>query len=270
MKFDYDNINLIPRYSTVDSRSECDTSIKFGKHTFKNPTIPANMETVINEELAFKLAQEGYFYIMHRFGTDPIEFVSKMRLVNLVSSISVGVNKDAYDTIDKFKELGFSPDYICIDIAHGHCKKMKKMIKYIKNKLPDVFIIAGNVSTIDATRDLDNWGADAIKCGIGPGCFLPSANIKTIDDVKKLCDVREGDLILTHKNRYRKVKQIHTYTNKDILIKVNDVEPCTPTHEFYVINKSDKDFVNEDNINDYAYWLQASKLNKSKHLLIKM
>ncbi len=43
------------------------------------------------------------------------------------------------------------------------------MIKYIKEKLPETFIIAGNVSTPDAVIDLENWGADAIKVGIGPG-----------------------------------------------------------------------------------------------------
>ena len=59
-KFDYDDINLIPKYSIVNSRSECDTSIKIGNNLFKNPIIPANMESVINEELAIKLAKEGY------------------------------------------------------------------------------------------------------------------------------------------------------------------------------------------------------------------
>lgn len=174
MKFDYDDINLIPRYSTVDSRSQCDTSIKIGNNIFKNPVIPANMESVINEELAEKLAENGYFYIMHRFGIDNVEFVKRMKQQNLIASISIGVNQDSYEYIDYIfdnytLDNPIIPDYITIDIAHGHCKKMKKMIKHVKSKLPNVFLIAGNVSTIDATRDLDIWGADAIKCGIGPG-----------------------------------------------------------------------------------------------------
>jgi GMP reductase len=174
MRFDYDDINLVPRYSTVDSRSQCDTSIKFGKHTFKNCVIPANMESVINEELAIKLAENGYFYVMHRFDVDNIKFTKMMKNKGLIASISVGVNQDSYDYVDEVLNNSISdediiPDYITIDIAHGHCRKMKKMIKYLKEKLPSVFLIAGNVSTIDATRDLDNWGADAIKVGIGPG-----------------------------------------------------------------------------------------------------
>lgn len=274
MKFDYDDINLIPRYSTVDSRSDCDTSIKFGKHSFKNPIIPANMESVINYELAIKLAKNGYFYIMHRFDVDNIKFVQEMNKLNLISSISVGVNEDSYKLIDKFAELNefsnnLSPDYITIDIAHGHCRKMKRMIKYIKDKLPETFLIAGNVSTIEATVDLDKWGADAIKVGIGPGCFIPSAKVKILDGIKSLKDMVIGDMVYTHKNRLRKVTNIHRYDNKDILLKVNDLEPCTPTHEYYVINKSDKELVTEENINDYGFWIATSELDKEKHLLIK-
>lgn len=170
MKFDYDEINLIPRYSVVDSRSECDTSVKIGKHTFKNPVIPANMESVISESVAIELAKNNYFYIMHRFGTDNIEFIRKMKNLKLISSISIGVNEDSYDVLDKLLINDLIPDYITIDIAHGHCKKMKRMLKHIKETLKlKSFIIAGNVSSIEGTRDLDIWGADAIKVGISPG-----------------------------------------------------------------------------------------------------
>ena len=173
-KFDFDDINLIPKYSVVDSRSQCDTSVRFGKHVFKNPVIPANMESVIDEEIAIKLASENFFYIMHRFGIDNLSFIKKMKELNLVSSISIGVNSDSYDLIDSLVQSDLIPDYITIDIAHGHSKKLKKMLKYLKegrwkNEMKDCFIIAGNVSTIEATVDLDKWGADAIKVGIGPG-----------------------------------------------------------------------------------------------------
>ena len=50
--FDYEDIQLIPNKCIVNSRSECDTSIKFGPRSFKLPVVPANMQTVMNEELA--------------------------------------------------------------------------------------------------------------------------------------------------------------------------------------------------------------------------
>ena len=58
--FDYKDINLIPEKCIVDSRQECDTSIEIGKYKFKLPVIPANMECVINEDLAILLAQNNY------------------------------------------------------------------------------------------------------------------------------------------------------------------------------------------------------------------
>ena len=71
-KFDFDQVNLVPRKCVVSSRSECDTSIKFGKFTFKIPIVPANMECVIDENVAIKLAKAGYFYIIHRFNVNPV------------------------------------------------------------------------------------------------------------------------------------------------------------------------------------------------------
>lgn len=170
-KFDFEEINLIPRYSTVDSRSECDTNVKLGKYIFKNPIIPSNMESVIDFELSKKLSENGYFYIMHRFGVDNKQFIKLMKDENLISSISIGVNEDSYILLNDLIKENLIPEYITIDIAHGHCKKMKKILKFIKSNesLKDTFIIAGNVSSIEGTVDLDNWGADAIKVGIAPG-----------------------------------------------------------------------------------------------------
>jgi len=168
-KFDFENITLIPNYSYVKSRSECKTTIKFGHLEFKLPIVPSNMESIIDSNLAIKLAKNNYFYIMHRFNINPVEFTSQMHRLGLYSSVSIGVNEDSYEYINQFVELGLCPEYITIDIAHGHCVKMKKMVKYIKENLPNTFLIGGNVSTPDAVEDLQKWGCDAIKCGIGGG-----------------------------------------------------------------------------------------------------
>ena len=174
-KFDFEDINLVPKKCVVDSRSECNTSVSLGKFKFKLPVVPANMECVIDEHIASTLASNGYFYIMHRFGLNPIDFIKKMKSKKLVSSISLGVNKDSYETIDEIvlanqvSGTDYTPDFVTIDIAHGHSIKMEKMLKYIKEKLPNIFVIAGNVSTSTAVMELENWGADAVKVGIGPG-----------------------------------------------------------------------------------------------------
>ena len=169
--FDFEHMNLMPKKCIVKSRSECDTTTLFGKHTFRLPVVPANMECVINEDVAEHLAIAGYFYILHRFNVDAVAFAKRMKAQNLIISISIGVNEEDYTLMNRLQELDLMPDYVTIDIAHGHAILMEEMLRYM-NSLPPLtrpFVIAGHVSTVAAVEDLESWGADAIKVGIGPG-----------------------------------------------------------------------------------------------------
>jgi len=167
--FDYDNILLLPRKCRVESRSECDASVTLGGRSFRLPVVPANMKTVVDETISLWLAQNGYFYVMHRFDLDNVAFVKRMHAQGAFASISLGVKQADYDTVDQLAAAGLVPEYITIDIAHGHADTVKNMIGYLKDKLPKSFVIAGNVGTPEAIIDLENWGADATKVGIGPG-----------------------------------------------------------------------------------------------------
>lgn len=168
--FDYEDIQLIPAKSIVTSRSECDTSVTLGEHTFKLPVVPANMQTIIDEKLALYLAENGYFYVMHRFEPETREqFIKDMHVRKLIASISVGIKPEEYEFVDLLVEKKLVPEFITIDVAHGHSNNVIKMIQYIKEKLSASFVIAGNVGTPEAVRELENAGADATKVGIGPG-----------------------------------------------------------------------------------------------------
>jgi GMP reductase len=167
--FDYDNILLLPRKCRVDSRSECDTSVEFGPRRFALPVVPANMRTVIDERIAESLARSDHFYVMHRFDLDSVAFARAMRSKNLYVSISSGVKPADLAVIDRLAAEALDPEYITIDIAHGHAESVRRTIDHIKQRLPKTFVIAGNVGTPEAVIDLENWGADATKVGIGPG-----------------------------------------------------------------------------------------------------
>ena len=94
-------------------------------------------------------------------------FVKRMHEQGLIASISVGVKDYEYDFVSNLKDD--APEYITIDIAHGHSASVIQMIQHIKKELPETFVIAGNVGTPEAVRELENAGADATKVGIGPG-----------------------------------------------------------------------------------------------------
>lgn len=168
--FDYEDVQLIPAKCIVDSRSECDTSVIFGGRCFRLPVVPSNMQTIIDEKIALYLAYHGYFYIMHRF--EPLKrkaFIDLMHSRELFASVSVGVRNSEFLFIEELSEEKRFPEYITIDIAHGHSDTVIRMIRHIKKHLPETFIIGGNVGTPEAVRELENAGADATKVGIGPG-----------------------------------------------------------------------------------------------------
>lgn len=168
--FDYEDIQLIPNKCIVNSRSECDTSVEFGGYTFKLPVVPANMQTIIDEPLAHYLAENNYFYVMHRFEEDKRkDFIDYMHNDGLIASISVGIKESEFDFVTQLRDENKIPEFITIDIAHGHSDPVIRMIKHIKKVLPETFVIAGNVGTPEAVRELENAGADATKVGIGPG-----------------------------------------------------------------------------------------------------
>ena len=108
--FDYEDIQLIPNKCIVDSRSQCDTSITLGDRTFRLPVVPANMQTIIDEDLAEKLARGNYFYIMHRFHPHTrLAFVKRMKEAGLFASISIGVKPDEFKFVQELKDAGLTP-----------------------------------------------------------------------------------------------------------------------------------------------------------------
>lgn len=168
--FDYEDIQLIPAKGILQSRSQADTSIEFGNHRFKLPVVPANMQTTIDEKLSVWLAENGYFYVMHRFEEETRkDFIKMMREKELFTSISLGIKEAEYGFVEELVNEDLIPDYITIDVAHGHSDTVINMIKHVKKHMPEVFLIAGNVATPEAVRDLENVGADATKVGVGPG-----------------------------------------------------------------------------------------------------
>ncbi|MTH55719.1 IMP dehydrogenase [Bacillus mangrovi] len=98
-----------------------------------------------------------------------IEFPNSAKDVHgrLLAGAAVGVTADTMLRVEKLVEAGV--DVIVLDTAHGHSKGVLDSVKKIRETYPELNIIAGNVATPEATRDLVEAGANVVKVGIGPG-----------------------------------------------------------------------------------------------------
>jgi len=85
----------------------------------------------------------------------------------LLAGAAVGITADTLERVEALKEA--KVDLITVDTAHGHSADVIEMVRKIKAKHPDLQVVAGNVASAEAVRDLIDVGADCVKVGIGPG-----------------------------------------------------------------------------------------------------
>jgi IMP dehydrogenase len=80
---------------------------------------------------------------------------------------AVGVGRDAEERVPSLMEAGV--DVVVVDTAHGHSAAVLDTVRWLKRKYPQLDVVAGNIATANAVRDLIAAGADGLKVGVGPG-----------------------------------------------------------------------------------------------------
>jgi GMP reductase len=201
----YKDIHLIPNYSELKSRALADTFVDFGRFTFKLPIVPANMASCIDMTKATWLAQNGYFYIMHRF-YEYDEILNWMRRMNKCKdllpfiSISVGIKKRDIEMLETIVDENLRLDFVTVDVAHGDHEEALYMLRYLKElkqlRYPELFIIGGNIATRSAFQRMKPY-VDAVKVGIACGASCITYN-KTgfaspmFSTVKEIAEVKES------------------------------------------------------------------------------
>ena len=171
----FDDVALSPVFNNIESRTEPNTSTELTTNTLMAiPLLASNMDTVIGPELASVLVKAGSVPIFHRFA----RFEQKVSWIRMFPTafLSCGIRQGDIIEIEKLLEETDLKG-VCFDIAHGHDMRLLKIITTIKNKYPELEIIAGNVCIADAYRDLVNAGATAVKIGIGPGAACTTRKV---------------------------------------------------------------------------------------------
>jgi len=273
----YDTVCLRPKFSTLPSRSDADTSVDFLGRRFKLPVIPANMEDVISPDNAKFLSENDYFYIYHRFGKENSDhphlktstLIKKANQENWKCiSVSIGTNEYEPELAIPIGE-SWRIDFITIDVAHGHHINVRPAIEFIRKWFPKTKLIVGNVATGAGIHYLELLRVDAIKVGIGGGCFIPNTKVLTENGYKNIQDIVVGEKVLTHLDTFEEVTHTFSEDRDEEVIRINNNITCTKNHEFYVVHKKHESIVNDKNIHQYAEWISAEKLSH-EYFLIKM
>lgn len=91
---------------------------------------------------------------------------------------AIGVTNDVLERAAALVEAGV--DVLALDSAHGHSENILRCVKLVKEKFPDIQLIAGNVATAAGTEALIQAGADCVKVGIGPGSICTTRVVSGI------------------------------------------------------------------------------------------
>ena len=273
--YTFDDVLLVPKHSTVKSRSDVDLSVDLGKDIVLSiPIVSANMKNVTGSKMAAQIASLGGLAILHRFYDHMSSqindwekatklYVGTKKRPNI--GVSVGVNGQSRELIDTFLNRKEAPPVICVDVAHGDSVACVETTKYISKNYPDVLLIAGNVATARGANILRNAGADVIKAGVGPGCFIAGTRVLMSNGTyKNIEDITAGDRVINKKGKpvtvtnafctgTRRVSKIrHTLSHKPMY--------ATPDHKFWV---GDLNTISGSTLKNTGYAKQLDKKSKT-------
>ena len=180
----YDDVLLMPQYSTIRSRSEINiTNTLPGPYATVSlglPIIASPMDTISEEEMGVAMWQEGGLAVVHRYNTieRQIEIIDHIIvLCQANAAVAIGTSGDYLERATAL--YGAGARILCVDVAHGHHILMKEALQELRAHLGDsVHIMAGNVATLEGYNDLVDWGADSVRCNIGGGSIC-STRIQT-------------------------------------------------------------------------------------------
>lgn len=205
----FDDVLLVPKFSSIVSRSEVDLSLNLGPSIQLNlPVISSPMDTVTEVDMAVAISKAGGLGIIHRYNSieQQAKLVTKAKEdgVKFVGA-AVGSTGDFYERASELVKWGV--DVVCVDVAHGHHQNVKDAIEKIKNH-PSHYkfhLMAGNVATGKGFQDLSEWGADSIRVGIGGGSIC-STRLQTGFGVPNLAAI--FDCVQTQAYKSGKTKLI--------------------------------------------------------------
>jgi len=189
----FDDVLLAPQYSDVTSRSRVVLGNRLGNCIFRSPVISSPMDTVTESAMCHAMNEAGGLGILHRYCS--IEEQAELAHgKSYVHAAAIGITGDYLERAQALFDAGIRT--FCLDVAHGDHVYMRQAIEKIKENHGEFCsIMAGNVATLEAFNRLADWGADAIRVGIGGGSIC-STRVQTghgIPTFQSILDCAQSD-----------------------------------------------------------------------------
>jgi len=178
-----------PKRSTLASRSQVSLERTYGfKHSRHQwtgvPIIAANMDTIGTFEMAKALARNQLVTAIHKHYTvqEWEDFWTQASSENAITpnniAVSAGTSDKDFNKLAEILEKTKTVNMICLDVANGYSEIFVNTVRRVREKYPELTIMAGNVVTGEMTEELILSGADIVKVGIGPGSVC-TTRVKT-------------------------------------------------------------------------------------------
>ena len=223
----YDDIQLVPAYSSIKSRQNIKLhTLLSERYGLLNPIVASPMDTVCEFEMAYKMAEMGGVGCIHRFmsigkqceiverlqtaihhdtivepsiaeawGVMYDDWHAEIKQVPIMAAIGVQEN----DKVRARALVLAGANVLLIDVAHGHHQNMLDMIHWCvtQDDFQHVDIIAGNIATAEAAEHLQTYGAHGLRVGIGGGSLCTTRiktgfgvpNVTSLEDIAKVSNV---------------------------------------------------------------------------------
>jgi len=179
VKLDFTDVLFRPKRSTLSSRSEVCVERTFHfKHSGRSwtgvPVISSNMDTVSCVEMYKAFSKEKMITCFHKYiNIEDVIQACKEGFSSEYFMLSTGITDRDFNNLENQVNFlnGHNIDvaFICIDVANGYMFKLQEFCKRMRERFPNVTLVAGNVVTREIVEELIISGVDVVKVGIGSG-----------------------------------------------------------------------------------------------------
>lgn len=196
--FSCDDILLVPRWSEIESRSDCDPSVGI----YSLPLLASCMDTVYSLELDEFLTNNKIMVMVHRYFKSYQEQLDNSPGVSSdyrFYAVGSNMKPKGAEWINGLIDAGIQ--HFVVDMAHGDTKACVQTTEYIVSRCPNGKVIAGNVATKSGFRHLQDAGAWAIRVGVGSGSICSTRlntgfGVPLLTSVEDCASVQDGALII--------------------------------------------------------------------------